>query len=128
MVRILAAGTVLMAILIYHSTVLAAPLGEGMRFQVAKFKLVCGTPIVIHDALRADHGEVPMISGIYDNGSTWIWYVNQANTTATFVVHKSPDNACIIFAGESKDAEALMPNAQPNWPTKETAVEKGWNS
>jgi hypothetical protein len=106
----------------------AAPLSDGMEFQVAKFKLVCGTPTIIHDALRADHGEVPMIAGNFDNGSSWVYYVNEDNTTATFVVHKSEDNACIIFAGESPQGEALVPNAQPNWPVKETADTQEWNS
>ena len=112
----------------YSGTANAAPLSEGMRFEVVKFKLVCATPTIINEALLKDHQEVPMLMGNFDNGSSWVYYVNEDNTTATFVVHKSQEMACIIFAGESPEGDALVPNMEPDWPTKEAGTNGEWNT
>jgi hypothetical protein len=107
-----------------------APLAEGMTMDVAKFRLICATPTIIDKALHKDHQEVPMVVGNFDDGSTWVWYVNKENTTATFVVHKSAEQACIIFAGTSEEAEAVVPNANPDWPVKveDEVTEQEWNT
>ena len=105
-------------------------LAEGMSLEVARFRLVCATPTVLNEALKKDHQEVPMIMGNFDDGSSWVWYVNKENTTSTFVVHKTPEQACIIFAGTSEEKEAVVPNANPVWPVKaeDKPIEQEWNT
>ena len=113
---------------LFPSAANAQSLAEGMRIDQARFRLVCGTPTVISDALLKDHNEVPMVMGNFDNGSSWVWYVNKDNTTATFVVHKTQQDACIIFAGTSEQAEAVVPNLQPDWPVEASSEEPEWNT
>ena len=113
---------------LFPGTANAQSLADGMRIDQARFRLVCGTPTVINEALRRDHDEVPMVIGNFDNGSSWVWYTNKDNTTATFVVHKTQQDACIIFAGTSEEKEAVVPNLQPDWPVEASSEEPEWNT
>jgi len=99
---------------------------DGMNFISVPFQLACAKPARMNEILLKDHQEIPMVAGTFNNGTTWLWFVNEANTTASFVFLKSSEMACIIFSGSSDSDTALVPNMQPKWPLKEVS-EKEWN-
>jgi hypothetical protein len=104
------------------------PIPEGMYFVKAPFSLACATPDRMNEILLEEHQEIGMLAGMFDGGMVWLYYVNEGNTTASFVVMKSDEEACLIFSGSSSDGNALVPNMEPKWPTKEVGSgSEGWN-
>ena len=104
------------------------PIPEGMYFVNAPFSLACATPERMNEILLEEHQEIGMFAGMFDGGMVWLYYVNEDNTTASFVVMKSDEEACLIFSGASSDGNALVPNMEPKWPTKEVGSgSEGWN-
>ena len=105
------------------------PVPEGMYFVNAPFSLACATPERMNEILLEEHQEIGMLAGMFDGGMVWLYYVNEGNTTASFVVMKSDEEACLIFSGASSDGNALVPNMEPKWPTKEVGSgSEGWNT
>jgi hypothetical protein len=101
---------------------------DGMTFQTVQFGLACAEKDRMRMILLEEHGEVPIVAGAFTNGTVWLWYVNEENSTASFVVVKNEDQACLIFSGASDSDTALVPNMEPKWPAKEVGSGGDWNT
>lgn len=100
-------------------------LPEGMTVTQVPFGLACAEPTRMRDILLEDHGEIALFAGWLDSGAQWLLYVNEANTSMTWVVHKD-DQACIVWSGYSSEGQAVVPNPEPQWPAMETKAPE-WN-
>jgi hypothetical protein len=105
----------------------AAELPDSLTFQQQMFGLICGTPEDLRIELLNTHGEVPVVAGLLDGGTQWIMYVSEDKNTMSFVIHKSDEEACLVWSGASELGQAFMLNPNPDFPVEETS-NKDWNT
>jgi hypothetical protein len=89
----------------------------------AKFRMACGDRVAVRDWLLAKYNEVGAIAGFLDDGTQYVFYVNDANTSMSIVVHKN-NEACVIWNGTSQKGRAFVAN--PNTHEPESG-EKAYN-
>ena len=121
----LLATTALAALL--TTSVTAGGMPDGLHLQQQTFGLICGTPDRLRVELLTEHREVPVVAGLLNNGVQWIMYVSQDKNTMSFVIHKSEEEACLVWSGASELGQAFMLNPNPDFPVEETS-NKDWNT
>ena len=120
-------ATTALAALLTTSVTAGTGMPEGLHLQQQTFGLICGTPERLRVELLAEHREVPVVAGLLNNGVQWIMYVSKDKNTMSFVIHKSDEEACLVWSGASELGQAFMLNPNPDFPVEETS-NKDWNT
>ncbi len=110
----------------YCSNVRAQEAPLGVTSKTVPFTIHCSSPTQMRDILLETHGEIALVAGFLENGYQLLWYGNKANTSMSWVIHKSATEACLIWSGVSPDGNATVANPAPTWPEDSTKEEE-WN-
>ena len=114
----------------YCSNARAQEAPENFKSITVPFVVHCSNPTSMRDALLQEHGEIALIAGFLDTGVRVLWYGSESGKSMSIVIHKSDQEACLIWSGISADGNATVHNPEPTWPERGEAPElKGeeWN-